>query len=601
MSATRSHDLYRQPMPARRTGPLYNAFSYPTKISPETIALYVATHTKPGDTVLDVFAGSGTTGLAVKLCDAPTPAMLEQARAAGVSPEWGPRSAVLYELNVLGAFIGRVMCEPPDPQEFEAAARAMVCSAEEHFGWAYEALDDRNERGAIRHIVWSDVLVCPHCSSEISYWDARVRFRPLRLERNVSCADCGVGFDTDTCERVMESTVDPALGRVLLRKRRVPAMVYGITGSRTWRRLPNDDDLSRVSRTREAKLSSAAPIKELDWGDLHRAGYHRGISHIHHFYTHRNFAALDSLWGRIEEQPAHLRDALRLLVLSFNASHATDMTRVVVKNGQTDFVLTGAQSGVLYISGLPVEKNVFRGVARKIRTLRDAFALAQSSGSTVTVENASSSSLNLATGSVDYVFTDPPFGDYIPYAELSQLNEAWLGQSTARDEEVIVSKSQGKTLGDYSRLMAGVLSEVARVMAPDASLTMIFHSAHPDVWNGLVAAIDMAGLQIRDASVLDKTQASFKQVVSRGSVKGDLSLLLKKTPRVRSSTNTRVRSVDEIVAGVVSAAAASPHPAERTRERLFSRFVSACLTEGVPVRVSASQFYDMPAVHEAIQ
>jgi DNA modification methylase len=56
--------LYKNPMSATRTGPLYSAFPYPTKISPEAIALFIAAHTKPGDTIFDGFAGSGTTGLA---------------------------------------------------------------------------------------------------------------------------------------------------------------------------------------------------------------------------------------------------------------------------------------------------------------------------------------------------------------------------------------------------------------------------------------------------------------------------------------------------------------------------------------------------------
>src|SRR5690606_14062895 len=64
--------LYRQPLPAKRTGALYSAFPYPTKISPEAIALYIAAHTQPGDTVFDGFGGSGTTGLAALLCERPT-------------------------------------------------------------------------------------------------------------------------------------------------------------------------------------------------------------------------------------------------------------------------------------------------------------------------------------------------------------------------------------------------------------------------------------------------------------------------------------------------------------------------------------------------
>jgi hypothetical protein len=67
--------LYGSPLPSTRTGMFYNAFAYPTKISPETIAVYIATHTKPNDTVLDVFGGSGSTGLAALMCEHPTAQM----------------------------------------------------------------------------------------------------------------------------------------------------------------------------------------------------------------------------------------------------------------------------------------------------------------------------------------------------------------------------------------------------------------------------------------------------------------------------------------------------------------------------------------------
>src|SRR4051812_19132954 len=104
--------LYTQPMPSTRIGALYNAFSYPTKISPEVIALFIATHTKPGDLVLDTFAGSGTTGIAALLCDRPTAQMKTLATDIGVSPTWGPRKAILIELGVLGSFVSRTMCNP---------------------------------------------------------------------------------------------------------------------------------------------------------------------------------------------------------------------------------------------------------------------------------------------------------------------------------------------------------------------------------------------------------------------------------------------------------------------------------------------------------
>ena len=115
------------------------------------------------------------------------------------------------------------------------------------------------------------------------------------------------------------------------------------------------------------------------------------------------------------------------------------MTRVVVKQAQKDFSVTGSQSGVLYISGLPVEKNVFSGVRRKAETLSKAFAVTRGSRSKVTVHQQSSTKLDLTDGSISYVFTDPPFGDYIPYSEVNQLNELWLvdqDQTTKRSSSV---------------------------------------------------------------------------------------------------------------------------------------------------------------------
>lgn len=84
--------MYADPLQARRTGPLYNAFSYPTKISPEVIALFIATHTRVGSTVVDTFSGSGTTGVAAILSERPTQQMIDQAKRLGLTPTWGPRN-----------------------------------------------------------------------------------------------------------------------------------------------------------------------------------------------------------------------------------------------------------------------------------------------------------------------------------------------------------------------------------------------------------------------------------------------------------------------------------------------------------------------------
>lgn len=522
----RLEPLYASPMPATRAGALYNAFSYPTKIDPEAIALFVAAHTMPGDAVLDVFAGSGTTGLAVRLCATPTEAMRQSAARLGLPVVWGPRHAILYELSVVGSLLARVMCDPPDPAAFTAAANEMVAAANNRLGWMYETAE-----GTIRHAVWTDVVVCPTCRHQTTFWDlAAVRKPHLEIKSTAPCPHCETDIATSEAERATETTVDPLTSEPIEQRVRRLAAVYGRTGKATWQRPPTAADHDLLERIRHEPVPSSVPTTPIRWGDLRRSGYHQGIDRIHHFYTRRNLIALGTLWELAAAQHPHLADALRLLILSYNAAHSTLMTRVVVKKGMSDFVLTGAQSGVLYISSLPVEKNVFTGVARKVDVFAAAFAAAADSTSTVRVVNASSTHLDLPDRSVDYVFTDPPFGGFIPYAEINQLNEAWLGRLTDTTEEVIVSPGQGKGTAEYAALMKQVFAEVSRVMKDDAAATVVFHSSKADVWRALGDALASAGLTVRRASVLDKTQVSFKQVVTKDATRGNAVFLLSRDP-----------------------------------------------------------------------
>lgn len=587
--------LYAEPFPAARTGALYNAFSYPTKISAEAIGLFIATHTKPGDTVLDVFAGSGTTGIGAILCARPTEAMEKTAADLGLRPRWGKRKAVLYDVGVLGSFVSRVMCDPPDPERFAAAAEKLVEKAEEKRGWLYEARDPEGQKGTIRHTIWADVLACGSCGERTDYWSAAVREEPVAFLTRFKCEGCGKRVEVDACERVFEQALDPILGEKVERKLRVSVAVHGRTGRTTWKRDAAAADGAAISRAEGEPVPAAAPRAELELGDLYRAGYHRGISHLHHFYTPRNFLALATLWGLIDEFDEDLRDALRLLVLSFNATHSTLMTRAVAKKKQRHLVLTGAQSGVLYVSSLPVEKNVFEGVRRKAKTLTAAFSLTHGAGGEVEVRNASSTELHLDADSVDYVFTDPPFGDYIPYGELNQVNELWLGEGTDRSQEIIVSRDAGRDVDEYGELMAEVFEEVARVLKPDALATVVFHSAKASVWQALTGAYAAAGLSVRAANILDRAQGSFKQVVSPTTVKGDALILLGRdeVPAATSDDDEPAPelSVDAMIAAVLRASELSGLEDERTRERLFSRFVTHCLTASVPVPIDVDEFY----------
>lgn len=583
-------NLYRNPVESQRTGPLFNAFSYPTKIDPEAVAVFLATHTRPGDRVLDPFGGSGSTGIAACLCDRPTERMRLMAKAAGVSPTWGPRRAYIYELSPIGALLTRVMTNPPSRRDFEAAASRMLDDALAAFGSHYGALSPDGELGELRYIVWSEVFETPCCRHQISLWDATASLDPAKLASTFKCPACAGSVQVEECGRVLTTAPDSFTGMLIEQRLRRMARVYGRTGRQTWSRAPTYVDYEAAQRAELTPLPSSAPHVALSFGDLYRSGYHTGISHLHHLYTSRNFRALAHLWACIPECDQRLADALKLLVLSYNASHSTLMTRVVAKRSQKDFVITGAQSGVMYVSGLPVEKNVFDGVRRKVRTFSNAFALTFGSGSNVSVVNASSTNLaTLEDASIDYVFTDPPFGDFIPYAEVNQVNEAWLGMLTDRADEAIVSPSQGKGVAEYGRLLSQIFGETARVLRPEGYATVVFHASKPAVWEALGDALRASGFAVELTSVLDKSQISFKQVVHEGGTRGDAVFLLRRRFSAATAATGPSASLEHALEQLEKSARG--HAEEMEPRRMYSRYVAACVERGVPVAVTAPEFY----------
>ena len=571
--------LYERALPAKRTGPLYGAFPYPTKISPEAIALFIAAHTKPGDTVFDGFAGSGTTGLAALLCENPSAELRAEAKRLGLDVQWGARNAVLYELGSLGSFVGQTLTNPPDPKAFRQAAEALLREAEAEDGWMYEALDPEGKSGSIRHVIWTDLIACSSCCRTVALWDSCVSLEPARIASRFTCPSCGHEGSFDEVRRLTEEVADEITGTPTAQRVRQLARVYGVTGTKRWSRPPLKSDIQLIEKIAAQPLPDGVPSVEIPWGDLHRRGYHQGITHLHHFYTRRNLTVFARLWQRASKYQGSL---------SYNASHATIMTRVVAKTDQKDLVVTSAQPGVLYVSGLPVEKNLFAGLRRKLTTIANAFAVIHGRKGKVEVHQGSSCHVRLPDGSIDYVFTDPPFGGNIPYAEINFLNEAWLSRYTDRTDEIIVSSSQEKSIEDYQSLLTAALSEVNRILKPQGRVTLVFHSASADVWNALQSAYTDARLGVECAGVLDKTQGSFKQVTTTGAVRGDPVLLLSK---VEAKQDDEPQQSVWAVAEQLWQASLSLDPSEQTAQRLYSRLISHFLTNHQKIPLDADDFY----------
>lgn len=576
--------LFSKPLSSSRGGAFYNTFPYPTKISPETVALYIACMTQQGDTILDAFAGSGSTGVAALLCECPTKKMIETAEQLGVSPTWGKRNSILYEIGTYASFAIKTITSRLKSAEYAEAVKDFIDKGEMLIGELYKAKSPDGSCGTIRYTIWTEVLICPECGAEIDYFQNGTSRNPVSFNGSISCPRCHKSSQIENMNFVIEDYYDKLIGETISRKKRNLAWVYGTSDGVNWDRAATEEDTELVQKI-ENEYAPADSPRKIEWGDLHRAGYHYGITHLHHFYTIRNYVVFSKLWKLAESYSERISDALKLLLLSYNATHCTLMTRVVAKHNAKDFVLTGAQSGVLYISKLPVEKNILLGLKRKAKPFEEVFKMLENCQGTVEVRNSSSANMLEPNGSIDFVFTDPPFGDFIPYSEVNQINELWLSKVTKRSEEVIISNSQNKDIGSYRDMLAEVFREMHRVTKVDSPIAVVFHSARASVWKAFSDAIHAAELEIHQSSFLDKTQASFKQVVSKSAVQGDPLFLLKKK-KIEKTENV---SDEQILKQVI---AENPHKTEIEQRHCYSLYIGRCMESGIPVQQDAAQVYD---------
>jgi hypothetical protein len=121
-------------------------------------------------------------------------------------------------------------------------------------------------------------------------------------------------------------------------------------------------------------------------------------------------------------------------------------------------------------------------------------------------------------------------------------------------------------------------------MKPAAEATVVFHSAHADVWRALADSLRDAGLAVVAAGSLDKTQGSFKQVSGHVTVSGDPLLRVRRTSSLDRATDSE---------DVVEQREGQPvdEASSRQDERRFSQFVGLALVNNVPVTIGAKQFY----------
>jgi hypothetical protein len=118
-----------------KNDPIYNAHSYHTKVPPRSIIPYILHSTQPGDLVLDVFCGSGMTGLAAQMCAHPPADILEQ--FPELKDRVGPRACILNDLSPAACHIAYNYNTPVDVAALKREFERNKAAVKDEFDWLY--------------------------------------------------------------------------------------------------------------------------------------------------------------------------------------------------------------------------------------------------------------------------------------------------------------------------------------------------------------------------------------------------------------------------------------------------------------------------------
>jgi 16S rRNA G966 N2-methylase RsmD len=584
-----------------KTEHYYNVHTYHTKVPYRAIARFVLHYTYPGDVILDAFCGTGMTGLAAQACE--SPAFVHELDPACHEERIGKRATVLIDLSPAATHIAANYSGHTDPYFFERECNDILRDFRGQCAWMFTTTDPKSGAECpVDYYVWSAVFGCPNCGHEIVFWDEGVDQETGHKSSNVEimCPNCNAENHRDRFTRVEETYFDDLLRTTANRqKEKLIRIVYRSKGEKSLTKEPDASDhaiLERVNREPVVDLVPLIKMMRRDgaWGDMYRAGYHLGITHFHHFYYRRSLKAVAWLWNRVEKSPAALRPRLRWWLQSVSIG----LTRLNRYFSSSYSQVNRYLKGFLYIAQIRSEVAPWYALTGKIRRMSQ-----NAPGSApLAISTSSATSLGLDDKSVDYIFTDPPFGGNIIYSELNFMWEAWLRVYTNQTPEAIVSGTQKKDLLSYQNLMGRCFEEYFRVLKPGHWMTVLFHNSKNAVWVAIQSALEKAGFVVADVRVFDKKQLTMKQQTTAGAVQKDLLISayrpnggLDQQFQIHAGTTDGVwnfvRQHLKHLPVFIETSTGAEVIAERQSFLLFDRMVAFHVQRGVTVPLSAAEYY----------
>ena len=282
----KNDDYLREPFTSDvsegKNDPLYNAHAYHTKVPHQVIMQFLMHYSKPNDLIYDGFCGSGMTGVASILCGFPNTQFKQEIESKNQKVEWGIRKAILCDLSPFATFISHNF-NSPIPKNFLQIAEHILEQVKDECGWMYQTHHTINEQiqykedvngikkpifGRINHVIWSDVFVCPNCTTELVFWDLIIGENNANEE--FSCINCKIKLTKRAMNKAWVTRHDDALNQNIKQVKQVPRLInYNVTIGKKTKRLnkkPDQFDLDLIKKIEGLKIKKWYPNNSLPIG-----------------------------------------------------------------------------------------------------------------------------------------------------------------------------------------------------------------------------------------------------------------------------------------------------------------------------------------------
>lgn len=440
------------------------------------VSEYIKYYSKVGEIVLDPFCGSGVTPIeAIKL----------------------GRKAIGVDLNPMSIFVTRMTAIPANIEAIKTT-----------FAEISESIS--------KQILEYYVTKCPKCNNNnheiCAIWKEG---EPLPEE---------IRFYCENCEKYIHKK-------------------------------PDDADIKKINAIKKLSIVNWYPKNKLKYknGQDFKEGTHQpNLEDIASLFTHRNLLSLSIIFNEINSiKNKDVKDLFRFAFTSM--SHlASKMTPDRPTRPYSSFWAQqrywippiNMESNVwhLFDSAVNGRQGLIAGKEdsnNRIKKFKEAKDFGDLKGdSNIFLFNQSALNLTqIPSNSVDYVFTDPPYGGEVQYFELSTLWCSWLDQNKFvldYDGEITINDRQQKDFEFYHKMLKTAFQEVYRVLKTGKYLTVTFHNTEIEIYNSILKSGVLAGFDLEKVVYQPPARPSAKSLLQPyGSAVGDYYIRFKKPLETR--------------------------------------------------------------------